>query len=333
MKKAWKPVVSVVAAASIVAVGSLTGCSLRNPFQASRPAAVQDSAPAVVSEAVVTSVPETPLPTPLPTVTPTPTPVPTIAAQVITGTPTPTPDPDKDLKVLGTESDAETTFKVRLENGTGQNIIRLAVRVRSDGRDTAEYMSEEEPFQEDEKVVLYYDASEAIAEAKRDGDIPEYQIRFTTADGEYYVIHDFPFGEIEEAKLVLGSGFAYITYVKMPENEEVSTEEAERQRYGVDDGGTQNQDDEEEEEDNSEEYEENNDGGTQNHDDEEEENRDDGGGGYEEEENWDDGGGGYEEDDEDDENRYGENNVIDPDDDEGVGYDYSGYDEEGNIVG
>ena len=263
MKKILKPAGAAALAICVAAAASLTGCSLRNPFRASAPVVVEESSGSAAAakgsestdSAVVTAIPTdvpTQTPTPLPTATPTPTPlptptpvVPTIAPQTVTPAPLAAADADAGLQVLGEKSEDETTFKVRLENGTDHDIIYLGVRVKSDGRDTASYMSEEEPFKKGDKVVLYYDASAAIEEAERDGDIPEYQITMITDDDEYYILHAFPFNEADEAKIQLGRGFAYITYTKMPENKQISTELNEKEIYGIDDGEDSSDDDDE----------------------------------------------------------------------------------------
>ena len=231
------------ALAIVFAAGTLTGCTLQNPFSTSAPETIQDSAPieviseteAVESEAVEASVKVDSVVDSAPdsVAEPVATPIPTVVAQVLT----PTPTPALPTRVLGDESEAETTFKVTLENGTGQDIVYLGVRVRSDGKDSASYMSESEPFVPNEKVVLYYDASYAIKEAKEYGDIVEYQIRFTAEDDNYYVIHDFPFGEAVEARLVAGSGYAYIVYKTAEGGQEISTAAAERENYGIEEEG------------------------------------------------------------------------------------------------
>ena len=228
---------AAIALTTVLIAGTLAGCTLNNPFQTAAPETVQDSAPVpVISQAAV----ETPAPAEsaaeLIAPTPTPTSIPTIVPQVLTPTPTPTPAP----KILGEESDAETTYKLLIENATGKDIIQLAVRVRSDGYDTAEYFSESEPFAQNDRAMLYYDASYAIKEAKQYGDIPEYQLRFTTEGGDYYVIHNLPFGEIEEIRLMLGNGYAYIVYTKMPENQEISTQKEEAAYAGVEEDSSDN---------------------------------------------------------------------------------------------
>ena len=346
MKKYQARAALAFALATVFLTGTLAGCTLNNPFKTSVPEVVQDSVPApVITEAEV--------PTPAPAeskadiveVTPTPTPLPTIAPQVLTPTPTPEPAP----MVLGEESDAETTYKLLIENSTGQNIVQLAVRVRSDGYDTAKHLSEEDPLLPNRKAMLYYDASYAIKEAKQYGDIPEYQIRFTTADGNYYVIHNLPFGEVDSIRLMLGRGYAYIVYTKMPENEEVSTRDTEREIAGVDedletsvvvpsqtDTGSGGSSEENGSSDNSGGYQytgTDNSGGSGNHNDtgyEDTDNEEENTGGEEEAGGEDEtgGDGNY-----DDDETYGEDNVVDTYDEEEVEFNENYEDEEGNVVG
>lgn len=351
------------------AAGTLAGCTLNNPFSSSAPETLQDSGPAVVvSDAeLLTPVPESRAEelvtsTPTPTPTPKPTPIPTIAPVVLT----PTPVPEKDLKVLGEASEEETTFKTIIGNGTGQNIVRLAVRVRSDGYDTAEYLSTEEPMVPNERMVLYYDASYAIREAKQYGDIPEYQIRFTTADGNEYILHNIPFGETEEMTIMAGRGYAFITYTQTSDHAEMSSEADERAYYGISDdeplaaeaaqsgssadAGSSSADNSGNSSGSSEDSSDNSGGnqsgnsseGSGNNTDYDEGNDDNGGDDYDNNDNNDNNGGDTEDynegddgdnyDYEDDGAEYGEDN-IDTYEEEDVEYHEEEYDEEGNVVG
>ena len=158
--------------------------------------------------------------------------IPAIAAEEITPTPTPTPLPDSELKVMGEEAEGEYAYKVRLENGSDQDVIGIAVRLRSDGYDTASYLSEEEPFVPGERQILYYDGTKAMEEALETGDICEFQITVTYADGLSYRIGNFPFGDTDDVKIMRGSDYAYLIYDSTEQSGEVNTENTEREKLG-----------------------------------------------------------------------------------------------------
>ncbi|MGN0478417.1 MAG: hypothetical protein ACI4GO_03200 [Hominenteromicrobium sp.] len=148
-------------------------------------------------------------------------------------TATPSPEPEEKLAVIGTESDKETVFAVVLENGTKQDITGIAVKDSSLEEFPENMLEDEDVFAAGEKRTLYYDSESAVkaAEEEQDGSDkllePQYDIRITLEDGTVLVLHAFPFGDLEEGKILVEEDIAYLEYTSAESGQKVSTKEAE----------------------------------------------------------------------------------------------------------
>lgn len=155
----------------------------------------------------------------------TATPAPTATAE-----PTATPAPE--LDVIGEKSESEETFKVTLENGTEQDITAVSVKTGDEEKFPENMMAKDDVFEKGEKSVLYYtpkkdDASSSSASSDDKIVTPRYDIQITLKDGTQYVLHAFPFGDIEEGKIQTADDVAYLTYTSVKTKEKVDTKEAE----------------------------------------------------------------------------------------------------------
>lgn len=147
-----------------------------------------------------------------------------------TETPTPTPT-EAPLKAIGTESEAQTVYKVKLTNSTGADISAVAVKEMSQEAFPANMMAEGDAFVGGEQRMLYFDSASVPTQAPaQEGEkllTPGYHIRITMADGTNYVLNNFPFGDIEEGEICLEDGVAFVKYKSVSSGEDVSTKEAE----------------------------------------------------------------------------------------------------------
>lgn len=153
-------------------------------------------------------------PTPSPKATATPAP---------TAEPTATPVP---LKVIGEES--ETAYKVVLENGTEQNVTVFSVKSSSEEEFPESMLPEKELFAADEKRALYVEKEADEKQAKGEKLLdPQYDIRFMLEDGREFMLHAFPFGDIEEGVIKIEGEIAYLEYTSVESKKPISTKEAE----------------------------------------------------------------------------------------------------------
>ena len=163
--------------------------------------------------------------------TPTPT---------VTETPTPTPT-ETPLKTIGTESDSDSSFSVRLMNNTGLDITGFAVKKTEDAEYPENMLAQNDIFAADEERNLYYDSgvvpgSESVQDttsvAETEGEAGEkaltqgYDIMLTFSDGSTLELNSFPFEDIEEGELCVEDGVAFVKYTSVSTQQEVSTKEA-----------------------------------------------------------------------------------------------------------
>ena len=141
---------------------------------------------------------------------------------------TPTEAP---LKAIGTESETQTVYKVKLTNSTGADISAVAVKEMSQEAFPANMMAEGDAFVGGEQRMLYFDSASVPTQAPaQEGEkllTPGYHIQITMADGTNYVLNNFPFGDIEEGEICLEDGVAFVKYKSVSSGEDVSTKEAE----------------------------------------------------------------------------------------------------------
>ena len=164
------------------------------------------------------------------------------AASTPTATPTSTPTPtptEAPVKAIGTESDSESVFKVRLTNSTGLDITGISVKKTEDTEYPENMLVQDDIFVGNEKRDLYYDSGviptqEATQEdvAETEGDAGQkaltqgYDIMLNFSDGSSLELNSFPFDDIEEGELCVEDGVAFVKYTSVNTQQEVSTKEA-----------------------------------------------------------------------------------------------------------
>lgn len=150
-------------------------------------------------------------------------------------TPTPTPDPtptEEPLKIIGTEKEADTVYKVKLQNNTGKDITGVSIKLIEDTEFPENMLPVDDVYANGEKRYLYYDSAvqeqnETTGDENEKLLTPGYDIQITFSDGAISVLHAFPFGDIEEGEILFEDNVAFIKYINVSAGQEVSTKEAE----------------------------------------------------------------------------------------------------------
>ena len=93
-----------------------------------------------------------------------------------------------ELKTIGEKTKGENVYKVTLTNSTGRTIKRFAIKTGTMDSFGENMLDEDDKFADEEKRVLYYDATTAIEEneeAQKDAEMktsPDYTIQLTFDD-------------------------------------------------------------------------------------------------------------------------------------------------------
>lgn len=139
-----------------------------------------------------------------------------------------TTDPDDLLPIIGNESEGENVFAVHLTNGTGMPIVGFAISAGEDVEFSDNLLENDDAFAADEERILYYDATEALSKNEANGTV--YAIELTFEDETTAVLHQFPFGDIEDGTIKIEAAMAYLEYTSLESKDTVSTKEIEAAR-------------------------------------------------------------------------------------------------------
>ena len=126
--------------------------------------------------------------------------------------------------------DVEGAWKVQIKNGTGADIKAIAVKKTADTEFPENILKEDEVIAADEEVILYY-VAEAVEETEAADDAKAlndtYDVSITLADDTTYVLTAFPFDDMEACEIKVEDEVAFVEYVSVSTEEEISTKEAE----------------------------------------------------------------------------------------------------------
>lgn len=144
---------------------------------------------------------------------------------------------EEKLKTIGMEAEGENIYKVILENNTGKEIIGVAIKDSSMDAYPENMLAENDKYIKEEKRIVFYDAT-AAKEAAENQQIdsespildPQFDIQLTFDDQTVLVLNAFPFDDMEEGKICLEDGVAFIEYQSVADKQKVSTKEAELNR-------------------------------------------------------------------------------------------------------
>ena len=247
-------------AGACIAALVLSGCSSRSVTYdpsasrgaASSAAAVTETAVPTPTAAVTAEPTEVPTkaPTASPTATPTPTPSPSPTATPIAPIEvTPTVDPDLGLLILGTKAKGDSIYRTRLANETGFTIAWLSAKDSFTDYFPKNMLKEGTVIADGKAAALYFDAAHALKESADREEKAEYEIRFSIktdeemkdkdSEGHYYILHDVPFSDMEEAEIFFDKegAYPYLVYKSKATGTIVSTRDSEMALYEKEDSG------------------------------------------------------------------------------------------------
>lgn len=133
--------------------------------------------------------------------------------------------------LIGEET--EEAYQFLLTNGTGKDIVSVAVKDMEAAEFPENMLKEEDVFRDQEKRKLCFVpvvTEEAAGETAADSEkmiLPGYDVQLKFGDGTESVLHAFPVEEMAEGVIHLEESLAYLTYESTTTKEQVSTKEAE----------------------------------------------------------------------------------------------------------
>ncbi|MGC6769115.1 hypothetical protein [Enterococcus sp. LJL51] len=137
----------------------------------------------------------------------------------------------KQTKIIGTQTGKSGEYEKLLDNQTGSDITGIAIKNMSEEAFEGNLLKENNPFLKNEQGKMYFTPETDSDAGSGDGDakviIPGYDLSLTTKDGKEYILHGFPFDDLEEATLFIKDDVAYIEYESVT-GEQVSTFETEK---------------------------------------------------------------------------------------------------------
>lgn len=139
------------------------------------------------------------------------------------------------LPLIGAEE--EGAYKIRLTNHTGMDIKAVIVGAIEEEKSSDNLLAAEDVFVADEERYLYYkpvlepekETPEGQTEEADDEETLDVScdVQLILADDSVYVLHAFPFEDMEEAELVLEDNVIYLKYTSISTQELIETKETE----------------------------------------------------------------------------------------------------------
>lgn len=137
---------------------------------------------------------------------------------------------DAKIKLIGEKTSGSSVFVITIENKTGKDITGFTVKSDSEKEYPDNMLDKDDKFEKNEKRMLYYVPEKTEATTSEDSDAlisPEYTIKLEFSDKTTAVLHQFPFGDLDECTLKYEDKTAFIEYTSKLSDKEVSTKEAE----------------------------------------------------------------------------------------------------------
>lgn len=135
-------------------------------------------------------------------------------------------------KIVGTEAEGSSIFKMEIINNSGKEIKGISIKSANEEEYPASMMKSGETIKPDEDFTLYFDSSSApklevknSAGQVKPTKIFHMQIEFT--DNTTSVIHEFPFGDTETCVLNFEEEQAYLIYSSYTQGKDVNSKEFE----------------------------------------------------------------------------------------------------------
>lgn len=137
---------------------------------------------------------------------------------------------EAEIKLIGEKTTGSSVFVITVENKTGKAITGFSVKTDSEEEYPDNMLDKDDKFEKNEKRMLYYAPVKTEATTSEDNDAlisPEYTIKLEFSDKTTAVLHQFPFGDLDECTLKYEDKTAFIVYTSKLSDKEVSTKDAE----------------------------------------------------------------------------------------------------------
>lgn len=142
----------------------------------------------------------------------------------------PTTSEDK-MKLIGDKATGDSVYIIVIDNKTGKDIKGFTVKADTEEEYPANMIDEADPYAKNERRTLYYVPVKTSDVTYGDTDeiaTQEYTVKITFSDDKEAELHQFPFGDLDHAEILMDKDVAYIEYTSKLTDKKTSTKEAEK---------------------------------------------------------------------------------------------------------
>ena len=133
----------------------------------------------------------------------------------------------EEFKCIGIE-DAESS-KILLQNATGKDIVGVAIKKSEDGEFPESMLLKGDVYLPEEKRYFFFKFDNVVENTESDDKLltQGYDVQITLSDGLVYVLHGFPYEDMQEGSIELEDDVAFLKYVSASTKMEQNTKETE----------------------------------------------------------------------------------------------------------
>ena len=135
------------------------------------------------------------------------------------------------MKLIGDRAAGNSVYILTLDNKTGKDIKSVTIKADSEEEYPANMIDEKDPYIKNERRLLYYVPNKVSDVTYGDSDMIAtvgYTVKMEFTDNKTAVLHNFPFGDIDEGEIKLEKDIAYLEYTSKESGQKVSTKESEK---------------------------------------------------------------------------------------------------------
>ena len=135
------------------------------------------------------------------------------------------------MKLIGDRAAGNSVYILTLDNKTGKDIKSVTIKADSEEEYPANMIDENDPYIKNERRLLYYVPNKVSDVTYGDSDMIAtvgYTVKMEFTDNKTAVLHNFPFGDIDEGEIKLEKDIAYLEYTSKESGQKVSTKESEK---------------------------------------------------------------------------------------------------------
>ena len=135
------------------------------------------------------------------------------------------------MKLIGDRAAGNSVYILTLDNKTGKDIKSVTIKADTEEEYPANMIDEKDPYIKNERRLLYYVPNKVSDVTYGEGDevaTVGYTVKIEFTDNKTSVLHNFPFGDIDEGEIKLEKDIAYLEYTSKETGDKVSTKEAEK---------------------------------------------------------------------------------------------------------